>query len=267
MTFGKFFGAIATIVLAAATMFAQDGNTKVNFINQTSSTLRFMLNGSPACAGDIIPNGSCTESVNPGTYTASATDGQQSTGGKTFSIAYGETYNYRVYEDQSLAAPVRSGMKLAALQSVGVFTNNYFSTNFVGQVETSQARNDSNTSSQYYFDAHNDNVLQSVDIRLVDHDIPYGLDATNYYANDDFNRRQQSTPGATAGNRSTGVYQGHPFTYQVITYTINGVVFTERNRYIYINAREVYFVVQTSLAAYDDSSEWGTFANAMNIIR
>ena len=88
---------IALMFLASTLMFAQDGRTKVNFYNQTGSTLRFMLNGNPVCTGDVIPGGFCTEPVNPGSYTASATDGQQTTGGQSFDIAYGETYNYRVF--------------------------------------------------------------------------------------------------------------------------------------------------------------------------
>ena len=88
---------ITLLFLASTLMFAQDGRTKVNFYNQTDSTLRFMLNGNPACTGDVIPGGFCTEPVNPGAYTASATNGSQTTGGQSFDIAYGETFNYRAY--------------------------------------------------------------------------------------------------------------------------------------------------------------------------
>ena len=156
---------------------------------------------------------------------------------------------------------------LSAFAVAQNFTNNYFSTTFVGTVETNQNRNDSNTSTNYYYDSRNANVMQSVDIRFVDHDIPYGTASTDFYANDDFNRMATSYPGATFSNRTTGVFQGHPFTYQVINYTYNGTALTVRNRYVYIGAREVYFVSQTSLASYDDSSEWGALANQMNIAR
>lgn len=99
--FNKFFSSLAVVVLAAATMFAQDGRTKVNFYNQTSSNLRFMLNSRPACTGDVIPGGYCTESVNPGNYTASATNGRYTSGGKNFDIADGGTFNYYVSEESS----------------------------------------------------------------------------------------------------------------------------------------------------------------------
>ena len=92
---------IALLFLASTLAFGQDGRTKVNFINQTDSTLRFMLDGNPVCTGDVIPNGMCTEIVNPGSYTASATNGQQTTGGQSFTIAYGETYNYRVWNQST----------------------------------------------------------------------------------------------------------------------------------------------------------------------
>ena len=92
---------IALMFLASTLLFAQDGRTKVNFYNQTDSTLRFMLDGNPVCTGDVIPNGMCTEIVNPGSYTASATNGQQTTGGQSFTIAYGETYNYRVWNQST----------------------------------------------------------------------------------------------------------------------------------------------------------------------
>jgi hypothetical protein len=104
---------IALMFLASTLMFAQDGRTKVNFYNQTDSTLRFILYGNPACTGDVIPGGFCTEAVAPGTYTASATDGQRSSGGQTFTIAYGETYTYRVYV-QNTALDFAPGLKLVA---------------------------------------------------------------------------------------------------------------------------------------------------------
>ena len=156
---------------------------------------------------------------------------------------------------------------LSALAVAQNFTNNYFSATFVGTVTNSEKRNDTNTSTNYYFDARNTNVLQDVDIRLVDHNIPYGITSTDFYANNDFNLRAKTNPGATVSDRGTGTYQGHPFTYQVIRYSEGGYNYTERNRYIYIGAREVYFVTQTSLASYDDNAEWVALVSQMNIVR
>lgn len=156
---------------------------------------------------------------------------------------------------------------LSAFAVAQNFTNNFFSTTFVGTVTASQARNDSGTSTQYYFDADNSNVMQNVDIRLVDHDIPFGFASTDFYADRDIEQMTAKHPGVTVSNRGTGVYQGHQFTYLVFTYTENGSSWTMRDRYIFIGSREAYFVTQVSLASYDDSAEWGTFANQMNIVR
>ena len=92
---------IALLFLVSTLAFGQDGRTRVNFYNQVGVTLQFMLNGRPACSYAVMPGGMCTESVNPGNYTATATDGTNTTGGQNFDIAYGETYNYRVFPQQS----------------------------------------------------------------------------------------------------------------------------------------------------------------------
>lgn len=108
---------IAMLFIASALTFGQDGRTKVNFYNQTSTTLRFMLNGSPVCTGDVIPQGFCTEPVNPSTYTASATNGSQSTGGQTFNIEDGETYNYTVTERSTQLHNTNPNLRTIALHS------------------------------------------------------------------------------------------------------------------------------------------------------
>jgi hypothetical protein len=111
------FLAIALLFIASTLAFGQDGRTKVNFVNQTGDTLRFFLNTRPACSGDVMPGGFCTESVNPGSYVATASNGQQTTGGQAFDIAYGETYTYRVYVEQT-ATPVPYGLKRAGYKTV-----------------------------------------------------------------------------------------------------------------------------------------------------
>ena len=107
---------IALMFLASTLLFAQDGRTKVNFINNTDSNLRFMLNGSPVCTGDVIPNGFCTEVVNPGAYVASATNGAQTTSGQSFSIAYGETYNYRVWNQSTQVNITNPNLRTVSLR-------------------------------------------------------------------------------------------------------------------------------------------------------
>jgi hypothetical protein len=104
---------ITLMFLASTFAFGQDGKTKVNFYNQTDSSLRFMLNGNPVCTGDVIAGGFCVEPVVPGAYVASATNGRQTTSGQSFDIAYGETYTYTVHVQES-AAPVPPGLILVS---------------------------------------------------------------------------------------------------------------------------------------------------------
>jgi hypothetical protein len=150
---------------------------------------------------------------------------------------------------------------LSAFAVAQTFSNNYFDANFVGAVTSSNNRNDANTSTNYFYNASDANVYQTIDVRLVDHDIPVDYSSTNFYANEDAQRGEVLS-------RSTGVYQGHPFTYLCIKYTTNkGYVLTERNRYIIIGPREVYFITQSSLASYDDNAEFLALENSLNIKR
>jgi hypothetical protein len=162
----KFFSALAVIVLAAATMLAQDGRTKVNFYNQTSDTLRFMLNGNPVCTGDVIPGGYCTEPVNPGTYTASATNGRQTTGGQTFDIAYGETYNYRVFvKDTSFNTT--PGLKLASYQTVALLNYGPFSIDSPASLSRSAVENGTTDAGKSYTRTRWSGAMDNQDTYMV----------------------------------------------------------------------------------------------------
>jgi hypothetical protein len=64
--------ALSVLVLSATLLFAF-GQARINFINNSNATVRFFVDGSPACSGDIIPGGTCTEYVSaPATHTLSA---------------------------------------------------------------------------------------------------------------------------------------------------------------------------------------------------
>jgi len=65
---------ILILVLLASTLLFAFGQARVDFINHTSSTLRFSIDGNPACAGDVIPNGTCTDYTRVGTPTLRAVD-------------------------------------------------------------------------------------------------------------------------------------------------------------------------------------------------
>lgn len=117
--FAKLFSSIAVVVLAAATMFAQDGRTKINFYNQTSTTLRFTLNGDPACTGDVIPQGTCTEILTAGnSYTPGATNGRQSVSDSSFVAEYGNTYTYTVREESTNNTGNPDLIRTASLRTV-----------------------------------------------------------------------------------------------------------------------------------------------------
>jgi hypothetical protein len=92
---------LAMLLLVATLGIAQDGRTKINYVNSTSQTLQMLIDGHAACTGTVIPNGFCTEIVNPGTYLAQATNGTQTTAGKNITVAYGETGEYTVVETDS----------------------------------------------------------------------------------------------------------------------------------------------------------------------
>jgi len=66
--------AVGVLVLLASTLLLAATQVKVNFVNATSMTMRFSVDGNPVCAGDVIPNGFCTEYVNVGTHTFRAVD-------------------------------------------------------------------------------------------------------------------------------------------------------------------------------------------------
>lgn len=93
---------IALMFLASTLMFAQDGRTRIDFYNQTSTRIWFTLNGEKAGTSDVIPGGTMPEILNAGqTYTPGATNGVQSTQGDSFTAEYGHHYTYTVYETKS----------------------------------------------------------------------------------------------------------------------------------------------------------------------
>jgi hypothetical protein len=109
---------LALMFLVATLGFAQDGRTKINYFNQTNQNLRMLIDGSAACTGDVIPNGSCTELVNPGTYHVGATNGQQTTD-RVIILQDGETFNYTITEDDSEnVMPDQSKAKLVTVQNL-----------------------------------------------------------------------------------------------------------------------------------------------------
>lgn len=118
---------LALMFLVATLGFAQDGRTKINYFNQTNQNLRMLIDGNAACTGDVIPNGSCTELVNPGTYHVGATNGQQTTD-RVIILQDGETFNYTITEDDSEnVMPDQSRVRLVADNGVSTYSDLGFS--------------------------------------------------------------------------------------------------------------------------------------------
>jgi hypothetical protein len=65
---------VSILVLLASTLLLASGQARVDFVNHTSSTLRFSIDGNAACAGDVIPNGTCTDYASVGTHTLRAVE-------------------------------------------------------------------------------------------------------------------------------------------------------------------------------------------------
>lgn len=128
---------LALMLLVSTLAIAQDGRTRVNYYNQTSQTLRMLIDGRPACTGDVIPQGYCTEPVTPGVHSIGATNGQQSVG-RNVVLEDGETFNYTVSEQEAAYTPglkrvtvaqysgfsVDSPVALASIETNGSHTAN-----------------------------------------------------------------------------------------------------------------------------------------------
>jgi hypothetical protein len=141
------------------------------------------------------------------------------------------------------------------------YNNNYFGVSFSGgAVTTATAPNDARTSMNYDYISENSNVRQVVDVRLIDHDINVDLSSSNFYADQDNAR-------GVVVSRSTGTYQGHPFTYTFtkITPTDGTAPYSVRRRYIIVGPRETIWIMQTSLMTFDDQALWENFENTLNI--
>lgn len=119
---------LALLFFVSTLTFAQDGRTKVNYYNQTSQSIRMLIDGRPACTGDVIPGGTCTEFVNPGTYLLQGTNGKQTTTGYTCVVSYGEYCNYTVTE-HTADLRLTLGLSLASYRPIALMNYGRFSVN------------------------------------------------------------------------------------------------------------------------------------------
>jgi len=135
-----------------------------------------------------------------------------------------------------------------------------FDATFVGAVTSATSRSTANTSTNYDFTASDTNIFQDIDVRLVDHDIAVDYSSTDFYADIDARQRRS----ARAVNRRVS---GTPLHLHLCEVHGRWSVLTERDRYIMIGPREVYFITQRSLASYDDKAQWDAFESSLNIRR
>lgn len=137
------------------------------------------------------------------------------------------------------------------------YSNNYFSATFNGTVTTNSYRGDQSGNAKYT--SANQNVSQTVTVRIVNYDIPANQASADFYADNDCTLR------GTIENRSTGTWERHPFTYIGCKYIENNMEWFQRSRYIIVNSREAIFIQQVSRSSYNDQDEWLDFAYSLRI--
>jgi hypothetical protein len=105
---------LLSLVMLAATM-SYAGT--LNYYNHTSQTLRMLVNGNPACSGDVMPGGYCSTNVGAGTYLMQATNGRDTTGGYTCYLPTNDSgCDYTVNENTSeLVSPDQKLIRVADL--------------------------------------------------------------------------------------------------------------------------------------------------------
>jgi hypothetical protein len=151
-----------------------------------------------------------------------------------------------------------------------LFANAQFSATFNGQVSVSETRrNGAGTSSYQEYDSYESPVGQDITVKFLDHDIAVDLSSSNFYANGDFNRITEIN-GATDVrliDRSTDVWEGHPFTYTNVIFTVAGKTYTLRSRFIIVNSREALFINQLSPSDLDTANrnQWLDFEYSLRI--
>ena len=258
------FLALALLFLASSFVLAQDGRTRIDYYNKSSQTVRMLINGNPACTGDVMPGGYCTEPVNPGTYVLSATNGRQETSPFTCTINDGGECNYTVFDAQQSSVNNNPNLRTVSLHTVSdtqtvPYSVPQFSATFNNGVAVTTYRAPTSTNTEY-FSTDSRGVTQDIVVRFVDHDIPVDYSSSDYYLNHD-------TFGGALSNVTRGTYQGRVFTYGFFDKAPdgNGGFQSDRIRFIIVNSREVIMISQIAPEAVDDQQEWFAFEDSLNI--
>ena len=138
------------------------------------------------------------------------------------------------------------------------YTNSEFSATFNGPVTLDPRTQEKST--EIIYQSEVDNVYQAVVVRHVNYDLEVSPANADFYADND------SMPaGDVPSDRSSGVYQGHYYTYLGHTFVIDGTTYTKRVRNIVVNAREVIFIEQITPQNLNDQQAWADFETSLNI--
>jgi len=263
----KFF-ALALLFLASSFVLAQDGRTRIDYYNKSSQTVRMLINGNPACTGDVMPGGYCTEPINPGTYVLSATNGRQETSPFTCTINDGGECNYTVFDAQQSSVNNNPNLRTVNYTPVSQLQFPGFSVDFSSQPQVETFRNDANTSTRTVYTVIGNEAVEQVVVVKVDHDIPVDYTSSDFYRDADVNTGET----LTTNRNNKGLYQGHPYSYGCYTSTVNGVDVIRFSRFIIVNSRTAIFIVlampnsdnapKTPTGAFQ---AWQDFENTLNI--
>lgn len=146
------------------------------------------------------------------------------------------------------------------------FSNNIFSATFNSPVTQTVDNNPTNTT--YHTLSYDQGVSEGVDYRIVTHEIPAGVESSNWYLQQEVQKNN-----GTLVNTSTGSYQGRVFTYGYYTFVgTDGTPLAKRTRIIILSNTTVLFVSIAYPASFDAESAvatrdgiWTALANSVVI--
>ena len=139
------------------------------------------------------------------------------------------------------------------------YSTSVFSATFNGPVSIlNVGRNNDNTSSDVAYTSDNGKIAQYAIVRTIDHAIPVNFTSSDFYV-------QHQTGCDTKTDLTQGTWDNRPYSYSFCTFSIEGVKYTLRTRYIIVNPTTVLMIKQ--LAKEDDNirDEWLDFEYSLRI--
>ena len=139
------------------------------------------------------------------------------------------------------------------------YSTSLFSITFNGPVAiTNVGRNNENTSTDVAYTSDNGTVYQFAVVRTIDHAIPVDFSSSNFYV-------EHQSGCDTKTDLTQGTWDNRPYSYSFCTFSLEGVKYTLRTRYIIVNPTTVLMVKQ--LAKIDDNNrdQWLDFEYSLRI--